>query len=136
LIFAIFTLIGIALVVRLGYIQIVQHQQFLARAEQQYGITRDIPAVRGTIKSADGFELASTQPAYLIYPEPKRIQDSQNVAQVLVDILNQPSADQAAAPSQTKSADPESKPVQTAYSVAHIKQLLDLKKRDWVAIAR
>ncbi len=133
-ILGVFAAIGLALLVRLAYIQVVMHPQFLAKAEQQYGISREIPAIRGTIKSADGFELASTQPAYLIYAEPQRIENSQQTATDLADILNADSSQTDAASTTPNSPTPI--PTPAKYTVATIKQQLEQKDRKWVAIAR
>lgn len=128
-----FSIAFIVLVLRLGYIQIVQHQRYLAQAEVQYGLTREIPATRGTIKSSDGFDLAATQPAYLIYANPKQIEQPQLAARQIVDILNQDAKQKEAI--QTP-ADHKPTQAQTRYSYDTVLAQLQQSDKQWVALAR
>lgn len=118
------------LAARLGQIQVAQHAHYTARADSQYGITRELFATRGTINSSDGFELAGTQPAYLIYADPKRVDDPHKTARTIVDILNQPSQTP-----QVEGAAPAPQDTQVEYQYQQILDKLLLVKRDWIAIA-
>ncbi|MBI3485796.1 penicillin-binding protein 2 [Candidatus Daviesbacteria bacterium] len=54
-----------------------------ALAEKQRNSTQEVLAPRGNILFSDGTTLASTQPVFLIYAQPKIIQDKTQVAQTL-----------------------------------------------------
>ncbi len=75
------------LLVRLFSIQVLQHGQYTALAQNQYWNLSVIPAKRGDIISADNFVLAGTQIHYLLYVEPKKVADIYKTAHDLSDIL-------------------------------------------------
>lgn len=56
-------------------------------AEEQYWATQEIPAKRGDILSSDGYPLATTQIAYLMYAEPDNIKDKLQTANDLAYLL-------------------------------------------------
>lgn len=63
----------IFILIRLGFWQIVMADELAARGENQRILTKEVVAPRGTIKFSDGSILASSQPTYLLYAEPKVI---------------------------------------------------------------
>ncbi|NLM05001.1 MAG: stage V sporulation protein D, partial [Clostridiales bacterium] len=76
------------LIIRLGWIQIVQgeHYKELANIQQ----TRDIPipAKRGTIYDRNGKELAISASTNTVWAKPTEITDSKEAGEILADILN------------------------------------------------
>ena len=71
-IFYAFALVCGVFVLRLFQIQLLQHKKYSVMAQDQYLSYASLPAKRGVIYSADGFPLAATQVAYLLYVEPKK----------------------------------------------------------------
>ncbi len=82
-----FCAFSVLLVVRLFIIQVVQHADYRVQAQEQYWNLQEIPAKRGDILSQDGYPLATTQVAYLMYGEPKKIADPFQVSTDLATIL-------------------------------------------------
>lgn len=80
---------GICLIfiIKLFFIQVIQHQEYRAQAEEQYWNLQDLPAKRGNILSNDGFSLASTQTYYLMYAEPKKVINANKVSDDLAEKL-------------------------------------------------
>ncbi len=72
---------------RLFYWQIVQGEKLSAEAAGQYFLEFTIPSIRGSILATDKKPLALSQPAFLVYAEPKRItrisEFSRSVAPIL-----------------------------------------------------
>src|SRR5581483_1419361 len=69
----IFVVIVVLVVLRLAYWQVVDADDLSARAEDQRTLTQEIIAPRGDILFADGSALATSQPMYLLYAQPKII---------------------------------------------------------------
>ena len=90
LVTAVFLAVCILLVVRLFTIQILDHVKYKALAYDQYWSSQVILTNRGAIYSSDGYPLAETQAAYLIYAEPEKIKDpvdtSDKLAQEIYEI--------------------------------------------------
>jgi cell division protein FtsI (penicillin-binding protein 3) len=61
---------------RLAYVQIIQHADYNARAEQQHNRTRDVPAKRGDIVDRKGHLLATSVDADTVYAVPSEIGDA------------------------------------------------------------
>lgn len=74
-------------ILKLFYIQIHSHSKYKAMAEEQYWNLQDIPAKRGDILTGDGYPLATTQIAYLMYAEVKNIENPEKVASDLANIV-------------------------------------------------
>ncbi len=62
-----------AIILRLGYWQIYKSDELTARAEGQRTSIKDVIAPRGTIFFSDLSTLATSQPSYLVYVQPKNI---------------------------------------------------------------
>ena len=75
----------VLLIVRLFFIQVLNHEKYKTIAQEQYWDLSVLPAQRGDIISSDGFILAGTQVHYLLYVEPKKVID--NNLDALVDKL-------------------------------------------------
>ena len=90
LVFSIFILLFAVLEMRLFQIQVLSHNIYLSAAEEQYKDSQVLPAKRGNILTYDGYVLAGNQIFYLLYAEPKFIDDkykfSHDLAQVLAEI--------------------------------------------------
>lgn len=74
-------------IIRLFTIQVLDHQKYTALAQSQYWNLSVIPAKRGDIVSSDNVILAGTQTDYLMYAEPKKIENSFETAHKLAEIL-------------------------------------------------
>ncbi len=75
------------IVVRLWYWQILKSDDLVAKAESQRLISEEIPAPRGEILFADRSVLASIQPTFLLFAQPKIIPNKESVARTLADVL-------------------------------------------------
>jgi len=74
-------------VLRLASWQILRSDDLVARAEDQRLTSQEIPAPRGNILFSDGSYLASTQPTFLVYAQPKIIQDKEATSKALADMF-------------------------------------------------
>ncbi|MBU0649581.1 penicillin-binding protein 2 [Patescibacteria group bacterium] len=81
--------LSIIAVARLFGIQILSHKEYSAQAYAQYANYITIPAKRGEILTSDGYPLASNQVSYLLYVEPKRLKDRQQLLQAVLSVLPQ-----------------------------------------------
>jgi cell division protein FtsI/penicillin-binding protein 2 len=134
-----FALCVVALVWRLYEVQVLQHEQFTAQAEQQYGSERLIPASRGTIKSSDGFDLATTQPAYLISANPAVIAEPAKVAKQLVEAMRPDESANQLLSEKTAFDNLKERPKPAkskGQEIADLTELLSNKNRSWVLIGR
>lgn len=75
-----FFAIALIFIFKLFIIQVIQHEKYVALAQDQHWETQDLGAKRGNIYSSDGYPLATTQISYLLYVEPKYIEDKADVA--------------------------------------------------------
>lgn len=85
--FSFFVTAFLLVIMRLFNIQVLNHQKFLALAQEQYWDQAIIPARRGNILSSDGYVLAGTKNHYLMFGEPKKIKDPYQMANDLAEIL-------------------------------------------------
>lgn len=78
----------ILLILRLGFLQIINGKKLQTRAEEQW--TRDLPlsATRGTIKDRNGVTLAVSYTSYDVYVRASNVEKPQEVAKVLSDNLD------------------------------------------------
>jgi stage V sporulation protein D (sporulation-specific penicillin-binding protein) len=83
----VFLLGTFVLVARLFQIQIIKHKYYEALAQEQYWDVQEIPAKRGDILSSDGYPLATTQVSYLVYAEPKMVEDKYKAIRSLTQIM-------------------------------------------------
>lgn len=71
---SIYLIIFLLIVLRLGYWQLIKSDTLTAKAEDQRLTSKQVDAIRGKILFNDRSVLASIQPAFLIYLEPKKIE--------------------------------------------------------------
>lgn len=74
-------------ILKLFFIQVVQNKDYLAKAKDQHSSVRVLQAKRGEILSSDGFPLATNKITYLLFAEPKEIEDKEAYAKALAPIL-------------------------------------------------
>lgn len=80
-------LVVFILLIRLFSIQILKHGRYTALAQNQYWNLSVIPAKRGDILSSDDFVLAGTQIHYLLYLEPRKVENVHEATHKLSEIL-------------------------------------------------
>jgi cell division protein FtsI/penicillin-binding protein 2 len=89
-IFYSFALLFLVAELRLFQIQILSHNKYSVIAEEQYRDFRTLLPKRGNIMTSDKYILAGNQIFYLLFAEPKNIQDpykfSNDLATVLADL--------------------------------------------------
>ena len=83
----IFVVITLLLGYRLFQKQIVQHNSYIAQAENQYMVKNDVPATRGNIYFSDMFPAATNSRLYQILAVPKQIKDKQKTAEALSPLI-------------------------------------------------
>ena len=103
-----FALVVVLVILRLGYWQVIRHEDLQAQAEAQYLRTITSDGARGTLWTADGYPLVTNEQRYRLYTQPYRLkQESDAVAakncQALPDL--QPDCDDI----RTKLRDKDSK---------------------------
>ena len=76
------------LLIRLCFVQIINAENLLNKAESQW--VRDLPlnAKRGTIYDKNGVALAVSYTSYNIYVRAVSVKDPNSVTKALVDVLN------------------------------------------------
>jgi cell division protein FtsI/penicillin-binding protein 2 len=74
-------------IARLFQIQVLNHKKYSAMAQEQYWTLQEMPAKRGDVVSSDGFPLATTQPAFLLYGEPNNVEDPLQLAHDLATVV-------------------------------------------------
>lgn len=77
----------LAVILRLFQIQVLGHEKFEKMGQDQYWTFQEIYAGRGNISSADGFLLAGTVDNYLMYGEPKVVENKTQTAHILAEYL-------------------------------------------------
>lgn len=82
-----FSLISFVVLIKLVYIQLIKHKQYMSMGHDQYWNLQEIPAKRGSILSNEGNLLATTQIHYLLFAEPQRITDKPATAKQLAEVL-------------------------------------------------
>jgi cell division protein FtsI/penicillin-binding protein 2 len=90
-----FTIMAVLLCWRLFDKQILEHSLYVARAENQYSIKKDVPAQRGKIYSSDKMLLAANSRLYDLLVVPNYIPSASRmgVAQSLVPIVGKSAGD-------------------------------------------
>ncbi len=78
-----------AVVVRAWYVQVINHDHYLARQQQQRSANLLLTCKRGEILAADGGRLAVTVKGKSLFANPQRIKNSKKLARVLAPILGQ-----------------------------------------------
>ncbi len=86
-----FFVVGSLFILKLFFIQVVNHADYKAMAQKQHWTVYSIPAKRGDIISRDGHVLAGTQTSYYLFAEPKKILSPDKVADVVASALGETS---------------------------------------------
>lgn len=73
---------------RLAYVQLIQNTFFITKAMDQRLQAIPVDARRGTIYDRNGIPLAISVSANAVYAIPNEVQDKENTARVLAEILN------------------------------------------------
>ena len=77
---------AIVVVGRLAQVQILRHDDYVAKAARQHERTIELTPVRGSILDARGRILAESVPAFSIYADPKSIEDRRGTAKKLAAV--------------------------------------------------
>ncbi|MBU0731311.1 penicillin-binding protein 2 [Patescibacteria group bacterium] len=94
IIFGVFIIATAVIVLRLFQLQIIEHGFYETLAEGQHELYEKLVPDRGEIYVQDPYAedglyaIASNQPRYLVYAEPKRIEDPEDAAERLSPLLN------------------------------------------------
>ncbi len=86
-VFVSFIFAFLVVVLRLFQIQVLNHKDYRALAEDQYSNQTEIPAKRGDIFSSDGYLLAGAKNNYLLFAEPQKIIDPYQTATDITEII-------------------------------------------------
>lgn len=86
--FIIVIIISFALIIRLGYIQIVKGEELKKGALEQWTKGIEIKAKRGVIYDRNGKELAISVSSHTVWASPANIVDAQNTAKKLAEVLS------------------------------------------------
>ena len=81
-------LYGFAIIGKLFYLQIFQHQEFLTQSEKQYVRTVKIFYGRGKILDRNGNELVANLEMESVYINPGDVQDQRYTARMVANILD------------------------------------------------
>lgn len=87
-IFLLFILFDICVFFRLFYWQVIASDRLKNEAASQHLIRMELPASRGDIVTADGYPLVINQNAYLIFGEPKNIENIEQFSRSVGEILS------------------------------------------------
>src|ERR1700727_525556 len=83
----------VAVLARLGYLQLFRYSDYLAKAQHQQQRIFEISPKRGTIYDRKGRELAVSIPMDSVFADPTDIKDPELVARLLSRVLDVPADD-------------------------------------------
>jgi stage V sporulation protein D (sporulation-specific penicillin-binding protein) len=78
-----FTIAFGLIALRLFYWQVVRADELSRLGQEQYGQSIVIDPVRGEIETSDGFPIAANKISYLLYANPKEVEDKKEVSEIL-----------------------------------------------------
>jgi len=84
----VFILMALGIGYRLFSKQVLEHNNFLALAEEQYIVKKDLPALRGKIYFSDMFPAATNSRTYQVLAIPRQIEDKNVAAEKLAPLLD------------------------------------------------
>ncbi|MFA6493361.1 MAG: penicillin-binding protein 2 [Patescibacteria group bacterium] len=87
IVLAVVILMAAGLLFRLFQKQILEHGNYLAQAEGQYIVKKELPAQRGKIYASDMFPLATNRQYYQVLAVPRNIKNPDETAEQLSSIL-------------------------------------------------
>ncbi len=90
-------LLYIIVIIRLFYWQVIRAEELKSVGKRQSSQTLEIPAIRGQILSSDNFPLATNTISYLLYINPKLVEDKHGTSLKLADMLSYDRASVSAA---------------------------------------
>lgn len=82
-----FSVFFLVIIVRLFYWQSVKAVELSALGESQYGKDVKLRPVRGEIRTSDGFPIASNKLSYLVFANPKEVEDKDIAVSLLSPLL-------------------------------------------------
>lgn len=123
-------------VARLFYVQMLHNEDYLILAEKQRTISSEIPAERGRIFSSEGDVLASNEEAYLLFGDPQKINDPEEIAKKIVPILIEDERFFSYNPLPTEPSNPPTPDALRWYLFNRLKSLLSNRDLRWVLLAR
>jgi cell division protein FtsI (penicillin-binding protein 3) len=88
-----FLLLFVAVVARLGQLQVVAQAELEARGEQQRTRTLTLSADRGSLVDRNGQDLALSLPLPTVFADPSQVQDPEATAAALAPVLGLPADD-------------------------------------------
>jgi len=91
-----FILVFLVIISRLFYWQIIRGDELAALAQKQYNFVYKVTSKRGGIYFADKSPLVINQPGFLLYTNPKEIEDKKMFAKLLSPVIAQDEASIAA----------------------------------------
>lgn len=86
------TVVSLGLLARGFQLQLIEGEQWRARAEQQQQKTEAVPAPRGVVLDRDGVPLAISHEVYRVAVAPQELEDRAGVARLLAEALGIPRA--------------------------------------------
>lgn len=81
-----FVLFAVAIVGRLVYWQVIQYDNFTAKASEQHEVTTLIEAKRGRILASDGSVLVGNEPAFLLFANLNEFRDQYTVKKSIKEL--------------------------------------------------
>src|SRR5579872_384193 len=82
-----------AVLLRLGYLQLIRYSDYLAKAQRQQERVFEISPMRGTIYDRKGRELAVSLPMDSLFGDPAEIMDVDMVSRLLSRVIDVPAED-------------------------------------------
>lgn len=87
-----FTFLFILISLKLFYWQAFKSVELSALGESQYGRNIKLNPMRGEIRTSDGFPLASNKISYLVFANPKEVENKEKTARLLARLLDEDTA--------------------------------------------
>lgn len=82
-----FALFFFLITARLFYWQAVRAQELSALGQSQYGQNITLVPERGEIRTSDGYPIASNKVTYLVFANPKEVEDQEKTSRLLAPLL-------------------------------------------------
>lgn len=83
-----FLFLFFAVILRLFYWQVVRAQELAALGQEQYGRSVRLDPTRGEIRTSDNFAIAANKLSYLVFANPKEVEDVVSQSELLADLLD------------------------------------------------
>jgi cell division protein FtsI/penicillin-binding protein 2 len=82
--------LGILIVARLFYLQVIKHDYYVTMANQEHQKKFVVPAVRGSLYFRDGSEVVPAvlnSTVYTLYADPNEVNDPEKIANIVSSVL-------------------------------------------------